>query len=35
VEKSSFGNPALLLDQDPMHHGDLPGRPAEAEGRDT
>ena len=35
VQKPLFGDPALLLDQDAMHHGDLAGGTAEAERRDA
>ena len=31
VQEPVLADPALLLDQDTVHHGDLPGRPAEAE----
>ena len=34
VQESLFADPALLLDQDAMHHRDLPGRPAEAKRSD-
>ena len=33
VQEPALRNPALLLDQDPVHHGDLPGRPPETERR--
>jgi hypothetical protein len=33
VQKPAFGNPVLFLDQNAMHHGDLPGRPAETQQR--
>jgi hypothetical protein len=35
MEEPGFTDPALLLDEDAMHHGDLPGRAAEAERRDA
>ena len=35
VQKPLLGDPALLLDQDAMHDGDLAGRAAEAERRDA
>ncbi len=31
VQEPVLAEPALLLDEDAMHHGDLPGRPAEGE----
>jgi hypothetical protein len=35
MQKSVLGNPVLLLDQNPVHHGDLAGRTAKAEHRDA
>ena len=35
VQEPAFRNPALLLDEDPVHDGDLPGRSAKAEDRDA
>ena len=35
VQEPALGDPALLLDQDAMHHRDLPGRAAEAQQRDA
>ena len=34
VQKPLLRDPALLLDQDAVHHGDLPGGTAEAQRRD-
>ena len=33
VQEPALGNPVLFLDQDAVHHRDLPGRPAEAQQR--
>jgi hypothetical protein len=35
MQKTVFGNPALLVDDDAMHHRDLPRRPPERQSRDT
>ena len=35
VEEAAFGYPVLLLDENAMHHRDLPSRSAEAENGDT
>jgi hypothetical protein len=35
VQKPGLADPALLLDQDAVHHGDLPGRPAKGQKRDA
>ena len=34
MQEPIFADPALLVDQNAVHHRDLPGRPAEAEGGD-
>ena len=31
MQEAGFGDPAALFDDDAVHHGDLSGRPAEAE----
>jgi hypothetical protein len=33
VQESLLADPAFLLDEDAVHHRDLPGRPAEAQQR--
>ena len=35
VQESRLADPALLLDEDAMHHRDLPGGPAEAQRGDS
>ena len=35
VQETAFGNPVLLLDEDAVHHRDLPRRAAEREQRDA
>ena len=35
VQEAVFGDPAPLLDEDAVHHRDLPGRPAEGQGGDA
>ena len=34
MQKTALGNPVLFLDQNAVHHRDLPGRAAETQGRD-
>jgi hypothetical protein len=35
VKETRFADPALLLDEDAVHHGDLSCRTAETQGRDA